>query len=60
MARPLRLEFAGALYHVTSRGNGREDIVPPKKGTNLFSRGGRAVFSGHRVFERFPNVIPDG
>lgn len=21
MARPLRLEFAGALYHVTSRGN---------------------------------------
>jgi REP element-mobilizing transposase RayT len=26
MARPLRLEFPGALYHVTSRGNGREDI----------------------------------
>jgi REP element-mobilizing transposase RayT len=26
MARPLRLEFAGALYHVTSRGDGREDI----------------------------------
>lgn len=26
MARPLRLEFAGALYHVTSRGNRREDI----------------------------------
>ncbi len=26
MARPLRIEFAGALYHVTSRGNGREDI----------------------------------
>jgi REP element-mobilizing transposase RayT len=26
MARPLRLELAGALYHVTSRGNGREDI----------------------------------
>jgi len=26
MARPLRLEFAGALYHVTSRGNRQEDI----------------------------------
>ena len=26
MARPLRLEFRGALYHVTSRGDGREDI----------------------------------
>jgi putative transposase len=26
MARPLRLEFAGALYHVTSRGDGREAI----------------------------------
>jgi hypothetical protein len=26
MARPLRLEFAGALYHVTSRGDRRETI----------------------------------
>jgi putative transposase len=26
MARPLRLEFSGALYHVTSRGDGREAI----------------------------------
>jgi|TARA_R110002050_G_scaffold55818_1_gene125548 REP-associated tyrosine transposase len=26
MARPLRLEFAGALYHVTARGNRREMI----------------------------------
>jgi REP element-mobilizing transposase RayT len=26
MARPLRLEFAGALYHVTSRGNRQEAI----------------------------------
>lgn len=27
MARPLRIEFPGALYHVTARGNAREDIV---------------------------------
>jgi putative transposase len=26
MARPLRLEFDGAFYHVTSRGNSRQDI----------------------------------
>ncbi|QBQ54057.1 transposase [Nitrosococcus wardiae] len=26
MARPLRIEFSGALYHVTSRGDRKEDI----------------------------------
>ena len=26
MVRPLRLELPGALYHITSRGDGREDI----------------------------------
>lgn len=26
MARPLRLEFPGALYHVTARGNARQAI----------------------------------
>jgi len=26
MARPLRIEFAGGLYHVTSRGNAQQDI----------------------------------
>lgn len=26
MARPLRVQFAGALYHVTARGNARQDI----------------------------------
>jgi putative transposase len=26
MVRPVRIEYAGALYHVTSRGNRREDI----------------------------------
>lgn len=31
MARPLRLEFEGAFYHVTSRGNSKQDIyfAPP-------------------------------
>lgn len=26
MARPLRIEYSGALYHVTARGNAREDM----------------------------------
>jgi len=26
MTRPLRIEYAGGLYHITSRGDGREDI----------------------------------
>jgi len=26
MARPLRIEFSGGLYHVISRGNARQDI----------------------------------
>ena len=26
MARPLRIEFAGALYHITARGNARQNI----------------------------------
>jgi len=36
MARPLRIEFAGALYHVTSRGNGREDIYLDDSDRELF------------------------
>jgi len=26
MSRPLRIEYPGAFYHVTSRGNERKDI----------------------------------
>lgn len=26
MARPLRIEFAGAVYHITARGNARQDV----------------------------------
>ena len=26
MARPLRIEYAGALYHITARGNARQAI----------------------------------
>ncbi|RLA43226.1 MAG: addiction module toxin RelE [Gammaproteobacteria bacterium] len=36
MARPLRIEFSGALYHVTSRGDGREDIYLDEEDRELF------------------------
>ena len=36
MARPLRIEFPGAVYHVTTRGNARADIFEDDNDRNLF------------------------
>lgn len=36
MARPLRIEFAGALYHVTSRGDRREPIFEDEEDRRTF------------------------
>lgn len=36
MARPLRLEYEGAVYHVTSRGNARQDIFLVDPDRELF------------------------
>ena len=36
MARPLRIEFEGAVYHVTSRGNARQDIFLDDKDREQF------------------------
>jgi len=38
MTRPLRLEFPGALYQITSRGDRREDIYLDEDG--YFNAGG--------------------
>ena len=38
MARPLRLEFSGALYHVTSRGNAKADIYVEDADRRIFLR----------------------
>jgi len=38
MARPLRIEFAGAIYHVTARGNARQDIFLDDEDRLLFLR----------------------
>jgi len=36
MARPLRLQFDGAIYHVTSRGNARDDIFEDDRDRHVF------------------------
>ena len=36
MSRPLRIEFAGALYHVASRGNARQPIYLEEQDFDLF------------------------
>ncbi len=36
MARPLRVEYEGAFYHVTSRGNARQDIFLVDSDRTLF------------------------
>ena len=38
MSRPLRIEFPGALYHVTTRGNARQDIFLDSDDAGLFLR----------------------
>ncbi len=36
MARPLRIEFAGALYHITARGNAGQDIFLDARDSERF------------------------
>jgi REP element-mobilizing transposase RayT len=36
MARPLRISFSGALYHITSRGNARENIYQDDEDRRVF------------------------
>jgi putative transposase len=36
MVRPLRIEYAGAVYHVTSRGNARKPIFKENKDRGAF------------------------
>ena len=36
MARPLRIEYAGAIYHITSRGNERKSIFQEERDHELF------------------------
>ncbi len=48
MARPLRIQFAGALYHVTSRGNAREAIFTGDDDRRSFLRIAGQAIERHR------------
>ena len=49
MARPLRVHFEGAIYHVTSRGNERKNIVRSDKDRELFIKVLAQMLEDHRV-----------
>ena len=36
MARPLRVQFEGAIYHITCRGNARNDVFLDTKDRTMF------------------------
>jgi len=48
MSRPLRLEFPGALYHVTSRGDRREPIYDDNEDRLLFYEVLKEVYKRYR------------
>lgn len=55
MARSLRIEFAGAVYYVTSRGNARQDIV--RDDTDLHTgTGPRATVSRNGCLPAYSSV----
>ncbi len=54
MSRPLRLEFAGALYHVTARGNARADIFRDDEDRALF-----LDRVGHVLQGRYQAIVVD-
>ena len=54
MARPLRLEHPGAIWHVTSRGNARQAIVRDDVDRNRFVKTlGHVIPSVQRRFREF-------
>jgi len=58
MSRPLRLEFEGAFWHITSRGNERKDIFLPAgwrpAGVSVPARDGRHLFQ-----RRYKSILVD-
>jgi putative transposase len=52
MARPLRIEYSGAVYHLTSRGNERKDIFRDDEDRKTF------LSILHRVNKRYNWVCP--
>jgi len=65
MARPLRIEFPGAVYHVTSRGNERKAIFRNDHDRKMFLytlagvtlRYNRKSFDRHAAVKRYLYAI---
>jgi hypothetical protein len=45
MARPLRIAYPGAYYHITARGNEQKDIFKSQRDREKFLAGSRGVRS---------------
>ena len=58
MARPLRIEFPGALYHVTSRGNARQRVFRDDEDREMFLATLARVGAALRV--ALSRLLPDG
>jgi len=57
MPRKLRVQFPGAIYHVTIRGNGREDIFADDHDRERFLRR-LAIFTTDKDFPLFAKHLP--
>ena len=55
MARPLRIEYEGAFYHVTARGNERKRIFFSKRIGQLFD--GLSFSAVSKVYQRMTKAI---
>jgi REP element-mobilizing transposase RayT len=56
MARPLRLEFAGAIYHLTSRGNARQKVFFTDADRELFLMSTVQIVQAVQSFHSVQNV----
>ena len=62
MARPLRIEYEGAFYHVAARGNARKDIFKNacdrereyRRPVAAFAKWWRAIEHWRRKSKRYP------
>ena len=58
MARPLRIEFPGAVYHITSRGNERKAIFRDDRDRKIFLDTLKGVYPS--ISLALPCILSDG
>jgi len=57
MTRPLRIEFAGAVYHITSRGKAQQAIFLLEKDFTDFLRS--LIFGGKKISLPITGLLSD-